>query len=186
MVPAATPAEADTSDIAATAISRAALQRHEEAVFEIKRDGAINALNPLAIALKDRLAEADQKKIIALAQRALDQERAIVDLVDVGAEDSVQHLQVTLVPIQDRASAYCFVRDLTLDYSLRRALVDSRRRYRDFVEISSDFTWETGADRKFAYVTPHGALGYSADQLLAMDPGMVVAGIGGGQSVSHH
>ena len=175
MIPAATPVEADIRDRAATAISRAALQRHEEAVFEINRAGEINALNPLAAALKDRLAEVDQKKITALAQRTLDQERAIVDLIDVGTAESVQHLQVTLVPIQDRASSYCFVRDLTLDYSLRRALVDSRRRYRDFVEISSDFTWETGADRKFAYVTPHGALGYSADELLAMDPGMVVA-----------
>jgi diguanylate cyclase (GGDEF)-like protein/PAS domain S-box-containing protein len=159
----------------AASLSRAALQRHEEAVLEIASDGVFVPLNALAVQLEKRLAAYDRSKIAGLAATAVEQERAIVDLVDVGEGSQVQHLQITLVPVSGRSSAFCFVRDLTLDYSLRRTLVDSRRRYRDFVEISSDFTWETSADGRFAYVTPHGALGYTVDDLLALNPDDLIA-----------
>ena len=178
MVSNVTAAESETTlgmSSDATPLSRAALQRHEEAVFEIASDGVFTPQNPLAAQLDKRLAPYDRTKIAAMAKTAVDQERAIVDLVDVGEGQYIQHLQMTLVPVSGRHSAFCFVRDLTLDYSLRRTLVDSRRRYRDFVEISSDFTWETGGDSKFAYVTPHGALGYTADNLLALHPDDLVA-----------
>jgi diguanylate cyclase (GGDEF)-like protein/PAS domain S-box-containing protein len=156
-------------------ISRAALQRHEEAVFEADREGALSALNPLATGLLAKLGPHDKDKLSKLALRAMADDRALVDLIDVGEGPSVQHLQATVILVDGRASAFCFMRDLTLDYSLRRALVDSRRRYRDFVEISSDFTWETNAERHFSYVTPHGALGYSADDLLMTEPVRLVA-----------
>ncbi|MBL8642944.1 MAG: diguanylate cyclase, partial [Rhodospirillaceae bacterium] len=169
----------------ATPLSRAALQRHEEAVFEIGRDGVFASMNALAGHLDKRLAPYDRDKIANLAKTAVEQERAIVDLVDVGEGQHIQHLQITLVPVSGRASAFCFVRDLTLDYSLRRTLVDSRRRYRDFVEISSDFTWETGADGKFAYVTPHGAIGYTVDNLLAMHPDELLAPESAGNNPFH-
>ena len=67
----------------------------------------------------------------------MSEDRALVDLMDVGENESVQHLQATFILVDGRASAFCFMRGLTLDYSLLRALVYSRRRYRDFVEISS-------------------------------------------------
>lgn len=178
MVNTVTSAEAETTagqNADATPLSRAALQRHEEAVFEIGAVDGFLPLNGLGSNLKLRLQPEDQAKITGMARRAIVEERAIVDLIDIGAGETILHLQTTLVPVSGRAAAYCFCRDLTLDYSLRRTLVDSRRRYRDFVEISSDFTWETGADRKFAYVTPHGALGYTVDDLLALDPGHLLA-----------
>ncbi len=178
MVSNVTSAESETTlglPADATSLSRAALQRHEEAVLEIARDGVFAPLNALAGQLEKRLASYDRAKIANLAAIAVEQERAIVDLVDVGEGPQVQHLQITLVPVSGRSSAFCFVRDLTLDYSLRRTLVDSRRRYRDFVEISSDFTWETSADNHFAYVTPHGALGYTVDDLLALHPDDLIA-----------
>ena len=105
----------------------------------------------------------------------MSEDRALVDLMDVGENESVQHLQATFILVDGRASAFCFMRGLTLDYSLLRALVYSRRRYRDFVGISSDFTWETGADRRFSYVTPHGALGFSADDMLMIEPARPLA-----------
>lgn len=67
-----------------------------------------------------------------------------------------------------------FVRDVTLETSLRLALVDSRQRYKDFVEISADFAWEIGADLKFAFVSPRGGLGYTADDLIRLDPKALV------------
>ena len=37
--------------------------------------------------------------------------------------------------------------DATLDTNLRRALAESRRRFRDLAELAGDFAWETDRDR---------------------------------------
>ncbi|HYB09719.1 MAG TPA: sensor domain-containing diguanylate cyclase [Alphaproteobacteria bacterium] len=56
--------------------------------------------------------------------------------------------------------------DPVLEYRLRAALIESRQRYKDLVEISSDFAWETRTDGSFAFVSPRGALGYRAAELV--------------------
>ncbi|PWC33439.1 diguanylate cyclase [Azospirillum sp. TSO35-2] len=61
-------------------------------------------------------------------------------------------------------------RDDTLERQLRHTLTESRRRYKDLVEVSSDFAWETGADGTFVFVSHKGALGYPADALIGRDP----------------
>ncbi|WP_454020518.1 diguanylate cyclase [Azospirillum sp. Marseille-Q6669] len=61
-------------------------------------------------------------------------------------------------------------RDATLERQLRQTLIESRRRYKDLVEVSSDFAWETGSDGRFVFVTPKGALGYSSDALIGRNP----------------
>ncbi|WP_231376187.1 diguanylate cyclase [Magnetospirillum fulvum] len=61
-------------------------------------------------------------------------------------------------------------RDVTLERNLRAALVESRQRYKDLVEISSDFAWEIGADGRFVFVSPKGALGHAADELIGRRP----------------
>jgi len=63
---------------------------------------------------------------------------------------------------------------VTLDAALRDALVDSRQRYKDLVEISGDFCWETGADGRFAFVSPQGAVGWRAEALVGHDPASFV------------
>jgi len=57
---------------------------------------------------------------------------------------------------------------LALDRNLQAALIESRKRYKDLVEISSDFAWETDGTA-FVFVSPHGALGYSAKDLVGLD-----------------
>jgi diguanylate cyclase (GGDEF)-like protein/PAS domain S-box-containing protein len=156
------------------AVSAAALQRYEEAVFRVTNDGQIEPANPVASEFAQRLSRDDLCRLAAAAAKSKSAERALVDLVDVGAGDKQQNLQVTLVPLANGAGTLLFVRDLTLDNSLRLALVDSRRRYKDFIEISTDFAWEIGADNRFAFVPPRGALGYSADALMAIDPASLV------------
>lgn len=55
--------------------------------------------------------------------------------------------------------------------------MESRQRYKDLVEISSDFAWETAADGTFAFVSPRGALGWKPDGLVGKAAaGFVVAG----------
>lgn len=72
-------------------------------------------------------------------------------------------------PLAD-GSVLLLGRDSTLERQLRQTLTESRQRYKDLVEASSDFAWETGPDGRFVFVTPRGALGYSADALIGRDP----------------
>src|SRR6201999_1987214 len=92
----------------------------------------------------------------------------------IGRGQKQHSVEVTLIPLDEERGTLLFVRDLTLDNSLRLALVDSRRRYKDFIEISTDFAWETGPDQCFAFVPPRGALGYTADALMALEPATLV------------
>jgi diguanylate cyclase (GGDEF)-like protein/PAS domain S-box-containing protein len=58
---------------------------------------------------------------------------------------------------------------IALDRTLREALIESRQRFKDLVEISSDFAWETDAAGRFVYVSPPGALGWSVAELVGSD-----------------
>ena len=151
-------------------VSAAALQRYEEAVFCVTPDGRIEPANPVATEFAAQLSPEDSAKLAAAAAKSTVADRAMVDMVDVGGGDKLQNLQVTLVPLDAGRGTLLFVRDLTLDTSLRLALVDSRRRYKDFIDISTDFAWEIGADQRFTFVPPRGALGYTADALMALEP----------------
>ena len=62
------------------------------------------------------------------------------------------------------------LRDDTYNLNVRQALFESRQRYRDLVVISSDFAWETDASGVFVFVSPHGAMGYSAEDLVGHHP----------------
>lgn len=71
-------------------------------------------------------------------------------------------------------------RETTFERRLRQTLTESRQRYKDFVEISSDFAWEVGADGRFVFVSPRGALGFGAEALLNRHP-TELAGVSGGE-----
>lgn len=74
-------------------------------------------------------------------------------------------LDLTVVPVENQRFLV-LARDQTMEKNLRSALVESRQRYKDLVEISSDFCWETSVDGKFQFVSPKGAIGYTADELV--------------------
>ncbi|WP_282605851.1 sensor domain-containing diguanylate cyclase [Pelagibius sp. Alg239-R121] len=80
----------------------------------------------------------------------------------------VQAFDVAVLPWVEGAAALLLGRDVTLERSLRAALVESRQRYKDLVEISADFAWETDADGDFTFVSPRGALGYAASELAGI------------------
>lgn len=46
------------------------------------------------------------------------------------------------------------------------ALVESRRRFKEIVEVSGDFAWETDAEGAFIFVSPGLTLGYRPDELI--------------------
>ncbi len=159
-----------TAEIPPHNVSAAALQRYAEAVFCVGVDGRVEPANPVAHEFAALLAADDLARLAVVAAKSRAANRALVDMVEVGVGDKLQNLQVTLVPLDGGSGTLLFVRDLTLDTSLRLALIDSRRRYRDFTDISTNLAWETDADQRFVFVSPRGALGYSADDLIALDP----------------
>ncbi len=54
--------------------------------------------------------------------------------------------------------------------ALEAALIESRARYKALVELASDFAWETGPGGAFVFVSPRGALGYTASELVGRAP----------------
>lgn len=60
--------------------------------------------------------------------------------------------------------------DITVDVSLRNALIESRARYMDLVSLAADYAWETDAQGKFTTITPTGFAGLPIDQLIGSDP----------------
>ncbi|WP_292903187.1 diguanylate cyclase [Niveispirillum sp.] len=64
----------------------------------------------------------------------------------------------------------CLGREVTLERRLRHALTESRQRYKDLVDVSSDFAWEVGPDGRFVFVSAAGAIGYHPDDLIGRHP----------------
>jgi diguanylate cyclase (GGDEF)-like protein/PAS domain S-box-containing protein len=81
-----------------------------------------------------------------------------------------ERLDVTAIPLVDGMVALLMGKDQALERNLLSALIDSRQRYRDLVEVSSDFAWEVGADGRFTFVSPRGALDYRAEDLVGRLP----------------
>ncbi len=79
-------------------------------------------------------------------------------------------IDVSIVPIDapdgSTTALALLGRNVTLENNLRSALVESRQRYKDLVECSSDFAWETDGDGRFVFVSPKGVLGFPPDQLV--------------------
>jgi len=73
---------------------------------------------------------------------------------------------LTALPWGDAPAVLLIARDITLERSLRAALIESRQRYKDLVEIGCDFAWETDAGGRFTLVTEDNVLGYVAAELV--------------------
>ncbi|MCW8915541.1 MAG: diguanylate cyclase [Magnetovibrio sp.] len=85
--------------------------------------------------------------------------------------------QVNLIPNVMGEQVLFLFHDQTLDSNLRDALIESRQRFKDLVEVSSDFSWEIGSDGCFDFVSRAGALGYTPDELIGRKPEEFVIGV---------
>lgn len=93
--------------------------------------------------------------------------------LQASADDGVHSYDLTVLPLAEGGAAV-LAHEVTLHNNLRAALLESRQRYKDFVEISSDFAWETGPDGSLIFVSPRGALGHHASALVGRDPADLV------------
>lgn len=151
------------------ALSGSAFHGYGEPIVILNADFTLEALNAKGEAFLESLDEIALGRVTEASRPALERDRPVVEQVDLENPDGTQSLQLTVLPLES-GCATVLVRDVTLETSLRLALVDSRQRYKDFVEISTDFAWETNTDRQFAFVSPRGGLGYTADTLVRTNP----------------
>ncbi len=154
------------------ALGAAALSAFPGPAVVLTGDGQVVAANGRAEPLSHAIAEGRLTNLkLLLEQRG---SRTMVEsLPSPGGGTMI--LDLSALPTED-GHFLLLGRDVTLERNLRSALVESRQRYKDLVEISSDWAWEVGPDRRFAFVSPKGALGFSADDLVGRDPAEFFSG----------
>lgn len=79
-----------------------------------------------------------------------------------------------LLPPDGQGQRLLLASDRTMDSGLRNALTESRARYKDLVEISSEHAWEVDAAGAFSFVAPQGLLGYPPRRVIGMSSAEVL------------
>ena len=131
----------------------------------IARDGSVLCANGPASSLTATLIAA------AGTVRGVASGRVLEPLTIAGARGTETY-ELTAVPVAE--GVLVTGRDISLTANMRVALADLRRRYKDLVEISSDFAWETDRSGAFVFVSPRGALGFAAEQLVGRDASFIL------------
>lgn len=147
-----------------------ALQHFPGAALVAGRNGIVLAANAAAEPIAGLLRQGASEELRAAIDAALHGRSAQVNPLLLPPGNDGRSLgpafDVAILPWGDGTLALLLGRDVTLERSLRSALIESRQRYKDLVEAASDFAWETDAEGNFAFVSSRGALGYSAEQLV--------------------
>jgi len=146
-----------------------ALAQFPGAVLIAGHNGIVLRANDLAEPIGQVLQAGHNEDLRAAIQAALGGSVAQVSPLVVTTGDPQapreRAFDAVVLPWSD-GTAVLLGRDVTLERSLRAALIESRQRYKDLVEISNDFAWETDAEGRFVFVSPRGALGYAATDLV--------------------
>lgn len=129
--------------------------------------GRVSRANAAADALLAALGSGLLPALATLIDASLQDGQMRQDRADVPGPRGGSALQITLIPHGDAKDRYLMLlgRDATLERNLIQALMQSRQLFKDLVTCSTDFAWETKAEGKFGFVSPRGALGYSAREL---------------------
>ena len=136
----------------------------------LTHDGQVVAANADGGAAAESLAADSNADVIQAARQAAHDGVAGSCSLVVPNSSSDDAVDFFLLPVLADTGAASYVLALgkkaALEKSLVGALVASREMFRDLVECSSDFAWETKPDGTFSYVSSRGALGYAASDLV--------------------
>jgi len=131
----------------------------------VAADGAITQRNPPAEPLMLELCQGRGKFADAVAA-CLRDGKPRQDTFAVTGKIGQLVFNISLLPTAEVPKSLLVLgRDVTLERNLTQALVSSRQLFKDLVSCSSEFAWQTRADGSFDFVSPQGALGYSAKEL---------------------
>lgn len=130
----------------------------------------VRPLNPQGEALAARwpaVSDPNWPAIAALLEKAAKQGGAdgVVSLPKDGAP---AHLSLTTICADRAKGVLVLARDATFDVAMRHALIDSRQRFRDLVEISADIAWECDAAGRFVFVSGRGVAGHESVGLIGV------------------
>ena len=84
--------------------------------------------------------------------------------------------QLTLIPNVLGDNILFLFHDQSVDHALRDALIESRQRYKDMVNVFSDFSWEVDAAGIFQFVSRTNALGYESHEIIGHSPNEFIVG----------
>ena len=145
-----------------------AFARYRGPAAILHADGRVAAANGAAWDRVDvlGLAEAAPLRPELAAAIAAGRPETITIATDAGA------LRLDVMPLERGAGGTALVlgHDIGTSHALNEALIESRARYKALVELSSEFAWETDSDGRFNFVSPQGALGYGAAELVGQTP----------------
>ncbi len=162
-------APASPSDDPAPTLAGDVVAGYAGVALRLHGDGSLAGANERGHGLAALMARGLVPGITNLVQRARTQGGAVTDTVEISTGPGAQVLMVTVLPLAD-GGQMVLGHDATLERNLRTALVESRQRYKDLVEASNDFAWEVGTDGAFTFVSPRGALGFAASDLVGQAP----------------
>ncbi|MDA1022831.1 MAG: diguanylate cyclase [Proteobacteria bacterium] len=162
-----TPAKNGKSSALPTPEQESFLAGYPGAALLIGADGVVIASNAKAAGLEALIEHEAAPEINDLIEAAKTSHAVAAGSVSLTSAKGDIVLEITVVPnLGQEGELVLMARDMTMERNLRTALVESRQRYKDLVEVSSDFSWETNDEGEFIFVSPKGALGYKAEELI--------------------
>ena len=87
-----------------------------------------------------------------------------------GTDGASRLVDLLSLPLANPGWRLVMAIDRTVDVHMRSALAVSRRRFKELVEISSDYAWETDGDGRLVMITPKGLAGRDAGELVGVAP----------------
>ncbi len=163
-----------TNDLSGKAPAQRFLSGCPGAAVLVDGEAVVHAANDKGASIRALMEHGAAPEISALIENAAAKGAIAAGLVSLQDPKGEIFLDVTVIPRGCGDLHLVIARDLTMERNLRSALVESRQRYKDLVEISNDFSWEVGPDKAFVFVSPQGALGYKAGELVGKNPGRFV------------
>ncbi|MBT3358222.1 MAG: sensor domain-containing diguanylate cyclase [Rhodospirillales bacterium] len=146
------------------------LEGYPGPAFLVARDSSILAVNERGVEMAPMLMRERSTDVVGMVKAAAVTKVIVAQSVELTLGDNKLQLEVTVIPSVGSDSFLVLVRDVTLEQNLRPALIESRQRYRDLVDISSDFAWEVGPEGEFVFVSAKNALGYATEEIIGRHP----------------
>ncbi len=160
---------------AALELPLAAIADYPGAAVIIDRHGASASAGGTLPLVETLRASGHWQEVEASSARAIATGTGTVIVLGDGGADPIE---ATLLPLA-AGRILVLLRPLDFEKALRRSLVESRQRYKELVEIVSDFTWETDARGRFSFISPRGALDWPASELIGRPVAEFLTGTGG-------
>ncbi len=146
------------------------LDGYPGAAMLVHHDCAIVAANEKGANLEALLKHGAAPEIPSMVAHAAQEGQIVAGAISLQGAKGPITLEITVVPQTDGLTFVVLAKDTTMERNLRSTLVESRQRFKDLVEISSDFSWEVGPEGDFIFVTTRGALGHKAEDMVGLRP----------------